>query len=240
MPTIPRHGDDPSRIVLSGPTGLAFDGAMMRYIPALKYDWLTPFFDLFMRSMMPEEQFRSALVVQAGIKSDHRVLDFGTGTAALSLRAKQQVPQAQIRGTDVDDGIIRIARAKIEATKMEIGLDMYDGNKLPYPDCCFDRVISSLVFHHLTREQKSSSLSEIRRVLKPGGELHIADWGKAQNKMQRALFLSVQVLDGFETTADNVRGLLPALISAAGFVDVLETSTFTTMFGALSLYRAGK
>jgi len=58
-------------------------------------------------------------------------------------------------------------------------------------------------------------------VLKPGGELHVADWRKAQTMMQRLLFLSVQLLDGFETTADNVRGLLPEIIAEAGFLDVI-------------------
>jgi ubiquinone/menaquinone biosynthesis C-methylase UbiE len=40
-------------------------------------------------------------------------------------------------------------------------------------------VLSSLFFHHLDRDNKLSTLREIRRVLKPGAEVHIADWGKA-------------------------------------------------------------
>jgi hypothetical protein len=70
------------------------------------------------------------------------------------------------------------------------------------------------------------------RVLKPGGELHIADWGKARSKLERLSYLSVQLLDGFETTTDNIRGRLPAFIRAAGFGDVGETETFSSVFGA--------
>ena len=58
------------------------------YIPALKYDWLTGFFDPVIRLTMPERQFRTALIAQADLKPRQRVLDFGTGTAALSLLAK--------------------------------------------------------------------------------------------------------------------------------------------------------
>jgi ubiquinone/menaquinone biosynthesis C-methylase UbiE len=88
--------------------------------------------------------------------------------------------------------------------------------ELPYPDASFDRVISSLLFHHLTRENKERTLREVFRVLRPGEELHVADWGKAQNWPMRVAFLLVQMLDGFETTADNVNGLLPELFAWPG------------------------
>jgi ubiquinone/menaquinone biosynthesis C-methylase UbiE len=208
------------------------------YIPALKYDWLTGFFDPVIRLTMPERQFRTALIAQADLKPRQRVLDFGTGTAALSLLAKQLSPRSEIIGIDVDEKIIGIAREKIKALKAEISIDRYDGATLPYPDGHFDKVMSSLVFHHLTRGQKDRSLKEIRRVLNSAGELHVADWGQARTIANRLLFLPVQLLDGFESTSDNVKGLLPVLIADAGFSDVGETKTFPTMFGTLSLYQA--
>jgi ubiquinone/menaquinone biosynthesis C-methylase UbiE len=214
--------------------------AKIKYIPALKYDRLTGIFDRFIRLTMPERKFRTALVLQANIKPDQRVLEFGAGTATLSLLARQLAPQSEFTGVDIDAKIIGIARKKIKSAKAAISIDQYDGITLPYPDGYFDKVISSLVFHHLTKEKKEDSLQEIRRVLKAGGELHVADWGKAQTVLKRLLFLPVQILDGFESTTDSVRGLLPAFLTNAGFVDVGETERFLTMFGALSLYRAKK
>lgn len=207
---------------------------------SLKYDWLTALYDPVLRFTMAEQKFKSALITQAGIGEAHRVLDFGVGTATLSLFAKQLAPQSKIIGVDVDDKIIRIAREKIKSAGAEIDINRYDGINLPYPSDYFDRVISSLVFHHLTSRQKEHSLKEIRRVLKPGGELHIADWGKAQNTLMRLSFFLIQILDGFETTTANVKGLLPEYIRGAGFADVRETRQFSTMFGTLSLYRAMK
>jgi ubiquinone/menaquinone biosynthesis C-methylase UbiE len=210
----------------------------IEYIPALKYDWLTTSFDTFVRLTMPERQFRSALILQAGITAGRRVLDFGAGTAALSLLAKQLVPQSEVTAIDIDEKIIGIAKKKIALARMQINVDQYDGTSLPYSDGHFDTVISSLVFHHLARTRKELALKEIRRVLKPGGELHVADWGQARTIVERLLFVPVQILDGFEPTTDNVEGLLPLLIADAGFADVVETMTFSTMFGPLSLYRA--
>jgi ubiquinone/menaquinone biosynthesis C-methylase UbiE len=112
--------------------------------------------------------------------------------------------------------------------------------EVPYPDASFNRVISSLLFHHLTREKKERTLKEIFRVLRQGGELHVADWGKARNWPMRVAFLLVQMLDGFETTADNVNGLLLEMFRSAGFEEVQETIRYMTIVGPLSLYSARK
>jgi len=83
-------------------------------------------------------------------------------------------------------------------------------------------------------------LDGLFRVLRPGGELHVADWGKASNFAMRLAFYSVQLLDGFATTTDSVEGRLPEFIRDAGFVDTWETGQVSTIFGSLSFYRAAK
>lgn len=123
---------------------------------------------------------------------------------------------------------------------LHITLDHGLAYELPYPDNSFDRVVSSLLFHYLTRENKVRTLREALQVLRRVGELHVADWGKAQNKLMRMAFLLVQMLDGFKTTTDNVKGLLPHLFRAAGFKDAQELARHMTIVGTLSLYRARK
>jgi len=210
------------------------------YIPALKYDWLTRFYDPILNLTMPEKKFKAALIEQACIQEEHRILDFGCGSATLSIMAKQMNPQTKISGVDIDPKNIAIAESKISELQADIYIDKYDGVVLPYEDSRYDRVISSLVFHHLNAEQKSNSLKEIKRVLKPGGELHIADWCKAKNAIMRGAFYLVQILDGFETTSDNVKGLLPKHIEEAGFEEVQKTRFFNTVFGTLGLIKAIK
>ena len=96
---------------------------------------------------------------------------------------------------------------------------------------------SSLVFHHLTTENKRRMLRRIGEWLRPGGELHAADWGRAQDPLMRLAFLPVQILDGFATTSESVRGLLVPLMREAGFEEVAETYQERTALGTLSLYR---
>ncbi|MBI4463665.1 MAG: methyltransferase domain-containing protein [Acidobacteria bacterium] len=211
-----------------------------QYIPALRYHGLTPLYDSILRGTMRETLFKRRLIEQARIEKGHRILDLGCGTATLTLLVRQTCPKAEVVGLDPDAGILGIARAKAARAGLHIALHRAMAYALPYADDSFDRVLSSLVFHHLSTLDKRRALREVLRVLRPGGELHIADWGKPQNVLLRAAFLLIQFLDGFETTADNVRGLLPELIRAAGFHEVRVSACYFTPFGTLCLYQAQK
>lgn len=98
--------------------------------------------------------------------------------------------------------------------------------------------MSSLLFHHLSTQAKAVALASARRLLAPDGELHVADWGRPHDVAMRVAFLGVQLLDGFETTRDNVEGRLGELMREAGFSSVIQTGRQRTLFGSLSMYRA--
>jgi hypothetical protein len=78
----------------------------------------------------------------------------------------------------------------------------------------------------------------VHRVLRPGGELHVADWGKPANPVMWVAALGIRLLDGADRTRANLEGRLPDLMRDAGLVDVAETERWSTFFGTLSLYRA--
>lgn len=207
-------------------------------IPALRFRWLTRFYDPLIQTLLREKAFKQRLVEQAGLQPGHRVLDLGCGTATLSIMLKRVCPEATVVGLDGDPEILSIARQKISAAGVEIELHEGMAFAPPFAPQSFDRVLSSLVFHHLTTEDKRRIFAQVQALLRPGGELHIADWGKAQNPLMRLAFLGVQLLDGFQTTTDNVQGRLIPLMREAGFVSVVETRRAMTVLGTLSCYRA--
>jgi ubiquinone/menaquinone biosynthesis C-methylase UbiE len=208
-----------------------------KYIPALRFNWLTDIYDWLIATFMPEKKFKSSILQNATIKDGFDVLDFGIGTATLSIMAYKSAPNVNYTGLDIDDKILKLAKSKIEKTGAAIQLIKYSGGKLPFPDNSFDRVISSLVIHHLTTEQKTEVFAEFKRVLKPGGEVHIADWGKASNMLMRLLFHLVQLLDGYTTTNDNIQGKLPFIIRKGGFTDVDILQKFNTVLGTVELFK---
>jgi ubiquinone/menaquinone biosynthesis C-methylase UbiE len=210
------------------------------YIPALKYNWLTNIYDPVLQFTMPEKKFKAALIHQMNIQPDESILDFGCGSLTLSIMAAQAHPQAKFDGVDIDDKILSIAKEKLSGSNLPIHIQHYDGKKLPYSDGQFHHVMSSLVFHHLTLRQKYAVLEEIHRVLKPSGQIHIADFGRPANFFQRIGFYSVQFLDGFETTNDSVRDLLPRAMSESGFLQVDEMKHFKTLVGTVRLLKGVK
>lgn len=210
------------------------------YIPPLRYRWLTRFYDPVVRLTTRENVLKAALVEQAGIQDSHRLLDLGCGTATLALMVKRRYPTVEVVGVDADLEALDLARYKADADALKVELDQGFASDLPYPEASFDRVLSSLFFHHLTDKLKDQAMLEVRRVLRPGGEFHIADWGKPTSSVMRYAFFAVQLLDGFATTRDSVTGVLPHLLCAAGFQEVEITNTYSTLFGTLALYRALK
>ena len=211
------------------------------YIPALRFAWLNKVYDPVVQLTMPERRFKLDLIEQADIgSSGHHILDFGCGTATLTMLTKAKYPGSFVTGIDVDASIIQLAHLKLKDFPHPIRLDSYGGTRLPYLDETFDRVISCLVFHHLTPSQKTTALRELNRVLKPGGVLCVGDWGRPRNPLMRGLFYSIQLLDGFGTTRDNVKGRLPAFIREAGFEDTKILKNYATIFGTLELIKAKK
>ncbi|MCZ7396538.1 MAG: methyltransferase domain-containing protein [Candidatus Methanoperedens sp.] len=213
------------------------DRNLNKYIPALSHEWLTPLYDPIMQLFMRESIFKRCLIVQAKIEKAYRVLDIGCGTATLTILIKKVNSEAEVRGLDGDPKILEMAKTKIIREGLDIKLDLGMSFELPYPDSSFDRVVSSLVFHHLTRENKARTFKEILRVLRSGGELHVADFGKPHNALTYLISLIFRHL---EETRDNIRGLLPEMMQKAGFDHVEETARYTTLFGTLSLFRARK
>jgi len=207
------------------------------YISALHYDWLTRFYDPIMQWTMREHAFKRQLIWQADIKAGQPVLDLGCGTATLTIMLKGIHPEAQVVGLDGDEKALSIAKRKIAKNGLDIEFKKGLSFDLDFTDQSFDVVVSSLLFHHLNREDKLRTLREVFRILKPAGELHIADWGRPENFFMRGAFLVVQLLDGFETTGDSVQGKLLQYMEQAGFKNAGETKRFATLFGTVCLYR---
>ncbi len=210
------------------------------YIPALRFHGLTSLYDSLLRFTFPEETVKRRLLDQAQIQSGHQVLDLGCGTGTLTLLVKRAKPDATVVGLDADARALGLAQSKAAKAGVNVRFIRGIAQDAPFEPGSFDRVLSSLLIHHLPPAAKVEALRKAWSLLRPGGELHIADWTKAQHLPMRLMFLSIQFLDGFETTKDHVRGNLPEFIRKAGFLEVEETHRVATVFGTLGLFRAVK
>lgn len=208
------------------------------YIPALRFRSLTRIYDPLVMRTVRERRFKQLLIEQANLAGRLDVLDLACGTGTLAVRAKQAAPEIELTGIDADPEILERARDKARKAGVRIEFDHGFSTVLPYPKKSFDRVLSSLFFHHLVDDDKLKTLVEVRRVLRPGGQLHVADWGKPSDPLMSALSLGVRVLDGFEPTRANFEGRLPELFSEVGLEQVETRERLRTVYGTLTLYSA--
>jgi ubiquinone/menaquinone biosynthesis C-methylase UbiE len=208
-----------------------------RYIPALSFRWLTPFYDPLLRWGMREKAFKARLIDRASIQAGQDVLDLGCGTGTLTLMIKQAVPLARVTGLDGDSHVLSMARTKSAQAGLSIRWDLGMACNLPYPDQSFDTVVSSLVIHHLVHQDKLRAFREVLRVLRPGGTFRLLDFGRPFNWLTR---IQCAIMRNLEEVGDNFRGSLPAMLRDAAFTHAAEAEAMTTIFGPIWLYDAAK
>ncbi|MCF7550563.1 class I SAM-dependent methyltransferase [Pseudonocardia sp. WMMC193] len=225
------------------------------FLPAL-----VPSYDRFARlAGMGPRYWR--LVAQAAIAPGATVLDIGCGTGEVALRAAEAVPSARVTGVDPDGDAIAVARRKAAARGLGARFEQGYAQHLPAGDGSVDRVVSSLMLHHLPEDATLATLHEVRRVLAPGGSLHLVDtdadrpeWSAALRPLRAAFGLLHRV------TAPRQRGQehgghghghapgpthgtaasVTALLTEAGFTDVTTLGHVRSGMGGLVYHRAAR
>jgi SAM-dependent methyltransferase len=195
-------------------------------------------YDPIVAVVMRERLFRGRLVAQV-LKDGPReqpldVVDLGCGTGTTAIRLA--AAGARVTGVDADPEILRLARGKAgaEAVKWRSGRVEETG----LADASCDRVVLSLVLHHLPDPAKLATLEEARRLLRPDGRVHVADWGPPGDPLMRLAFAGLQLVDGRANTAGMGAGELPTMLARAGFADFVRHDRLRTAGGRLELCAA--
>jgi len=112
------------------------------------------------------------LVRFAGVRPGELVLDVGTGTGVVALTAARA--GARVSALDLTPVLLDHARENARIAGQDIAWVEGDAEQLPYADASFDVVLSQ--FGHMFAPRPDVAISEMRRVLKPGGRVAFATW----------------------------------------------------------------
>jgi ubiquinone/menaquinone biosynthesis C-methylase UbiE len=211
------------------------------FIPALRFKRLTPLFDFVAAVAVHDRAIKRRVLARAAIARGEDVLDVGCGTGTLALAAARAAPGATVTGLDADASILARARRKAARAGLEIRFDEGMSTALPYADASFDAVLSTLFFHHLPDDAKRRTAVELVRVLRPGGRLVVGDLGRPHGPLTRmAVRATTQLLDGTATTALNVGGGLPGVLTGAGLEAVTVRDRLRAPTGSYEIITAGR
>lgn len=212
--------------------------AGQRYVAALRWRVLNRLYDPGFRLTMPERRLRAMVLDQANVRDSDDVLDVGAGTGSLVILTGRRGSRARLVGVDGDLGMVRLARGKAIRADVKCAWMTGMATELPIQSAAFDKVLTTFVLHHLTTANKRDALAEMWRVLRPGGELHIADWGKPHTRLMRMAALALKTFEPAGGTVANLQGRLAELCERAGFADVRVTANVSTIFGTVAMLHA--
>src|SRR5690242_10477542 len=135
-------------------------------------------------SRVAKLRLRDELLDSIGLQGTEKVLDVGCGRGLLAIGAAKRLKSGRVTGIDVWNALdlsgnspdATKENAKLEGVADKVRIETSDARKLVYPDANYDVVMSSLAIHNLPEhEDRKQAVSEMFRVLKPGGRLLIYD-----------------------------------------------------------------
>jgi ubiquinone/menaquinone biosynthesis C-methylase UbiE len=214
----------------------AMEEAERSYISALGKRWLLPLYDPFLW-LLGADKAKQPLIEEAAITPGLRVLDIGCGTGSMAISIKRMYRETDVVGIDPDPDALAVSQRKAKRAAVSIEFDRGFADRMPYADASFDRVFSSFMFHHLAAGEKTATLGEIRRVLKPGGSLHLMDFVR-EHSVHSATREHGHLIHSSGAVAERIESRMTSLMDEAGFVDAKQVQRAKNFFGPIAYYRA--
>lgn len=147
---------------------------------AKKYDIMN---DLMSAGM--HRLWKTFTIEQSGVRAGQKVLDIAGGTGDLSLAFKKRVgPSGQVWLTDINSSMLTVGRDRLLDKGIMTPVAQCDAEKLPFPNDYFDCVTVAFGLRNMTH--KDMALTEMLRVLKPGGRLLVLEFSKVWEPLKPA------------------------------------------------------
>ncbi len=154
------------------------------------FDSIAPAYDFMNRAMTLgiDRLWRRRTVKEVARRSPAQILDVATGTADLAMALAKRMPQAQVTGVDLSEGMIAIGRDKVTKAQLaeRVTLQAADCLSLPFAPGSFNAVTAAFGVRNFA--DIPAGLREMHRVLAPGGVLAILELSTPVNPLIKPFF----------------------------------------------------
>ena len=150
---------------------------------AFRYDFLNRFL-----SAGIDVQWRKKAIKQLKELQPQVLLDVATGTADVAIMTYRQLKPTKIIGIDISEGMLDLGRKKIEKLGLTKNIELFSGDSenIDFPDAYFDAV--TVAFGVRNFQNLERGLSEMFRVLKPGGKLVVLEFSKPKQTGFKSIY----------------------------------------------------
>ena len=144
------------------------------------FDRIAPSYDLLNRVMTlrVDQRWRRRLIRALGLRGGERLLDLCAGTMDVSAEAVRQQPQARVLGADFSLPMLALGARKTGLPAVQA-----DALTLPFPDRAFDG--ATVAFGMRNLDALDRGLTELARVLRPGGKLGVLEFFRSESQGSR-------------------------------------------------------
>jgi demethylmenaquinone methyltransferase/2-methoxy-6-polyprenyl-1,4-benzoquinol methylase len=217
---------------------------------AFRYDFLNRFL-----SAGIDVSWRKKAIKQLQPLHPELILDVATGTADVAILTEKILHPTKITGIDISEGMLEIGRKKIEKLGLENKIELLKGDSetIGFPDNSFDAI--TVAFGVRNYQNLEKGLSEMLRVLRPGGKLVILEFSRPKNFLFKGVYnvymntiapgfgqLIAKNKDAYQYLNDSVQ----RFPEGQQFIDILKrvgyTSTYSKILtlGICSIYCGSK
>lgn len=204
------------------------------FTPAASRPELSGQYDRLVRIFAREKAWRPAMVDRVTPRPGQTIVDIGCGTGTLAIALKRRCPDARIVAIDPDPEILAIARGKADGLDIEWTQGLASEDR--FAAGAVDATTCSLVLHQVPLETKREIVATMRRWCRPGGTIHITDYGRQRGAMRWLFRQTVQRGDGVEQTQPNADGILEELLAQPGLSLSQPDKRITTPCGTITLF----
>ncbi len=220
------------------------------------FDNISPRYDLLnhLLSVNIDKAWRKTAIKKLRRANPRTIIDIATGTGDFAISATK-IPGAEITGIDISAGMLEVAREKIRRKKLagRIGLIKADSENLPFSNDSFDAAIVGFGVRNFESTEKG--LSEINRVLKPGGIFVVLEFSRPRKTPFKQVYCfyftrALPLLGRLISKDNRAYTYLPESVNefpdGDDFINVLNKAGFAgakaypQTFGIATIYRSIK